>query len=120
LASGFGHLALHKSIALRTAWGIDKPVTGAAVAVLALDFLALQLATPRSIHDSEHITGVAPPSQAEKLAWPQGAETSNQENGTVADAVKTGQQLSVHLDGKNRLIGLLDLGNDGLASDISL
>jgi hypothetical protein len=57
---------------------------------------------------------------AEELAWPEGTEARDQEDGAVSDAVKTCQQLGVHLDGKNRLFGLLNLGNDGLASDISL
>src|SRR6266851_7237761 len=98
----------------------DKAVIGASVAVLALDFLALQPATPRGIHDSEQSAGVASPGQAEELARPQGAETGNQEDRAVTNDVKTSQQLSVHLDGKNRLVGLFDLGNDGLARDISL
>lgn len=101
-------------------WDRDKPVIGTPVAVLAFDFFALQPATPRGIHDSEDIAGVASPSQTEEFARPQGAETGNQKDGAVTDAVETGQQLGVHLDGKNRLVGFLDLGNDGLARDISL
>ena len=50
----------------------------------------------------------------------EGAETGIQEDRAVTDAAKTSQQLCIHLDGKNRLVGLFDLGNDGLASDISL
>src|SRR5271157_1220015 len=65
-----------------------KAVIGASVAVLALDFLALEPPTPRSIHDSEQSAGVASPSQAKELARPQGAETGNQEDGAVTNAVK--------------------------------
>src|SRR5690348_6294382 len=106
----------------RLAYGLgnrDKAVIGATIAVLALDFLALQPTTPRRVDDREYTAAVASPSQAEQLARPESAEARDQEDGAVPDAVKTCQQLGVHLDGKNRLIRLLNLGNDGLAGDIS-
>src|SRR5215469_13370720 len=98
----------------------DKAVIGATIAVLAFDFLALQPTTPRAIDDREYTAAVASPSQAEEFTRPEGTEARDQEDGAVAYPVKTSQQLSVHLDRKNRLVGLLDLGNDSLASDISL
>src|SRR5260370_36540012 len=55
----------------------DKAVIAASVAVFALDFLALQPATPRCVHDSEHIAVVASPSQAEELTRSESAETCN-------------------------------------------
>jgi len=101
-------------------WDRDKAVIGATIAVLALNFLALQPATPRGIDDREYTTAVASPSQAEEFTRSQGAEARDQEDGAVPDAVKTCQQLGVHVHRKNRLVGLFDLGNEGLASDVSL
>jgi len=65
----------------------DKAVIGATIAVLALDFLALQLATLRGIHDREHIAVVASPSEAEEFTRLEGAEARDQEGGAVPDAV---------------------------------
>jgi hypothetical protein len=65
--------------------------TWSLVTILAFDFLAQQPATPRGIHDREYIAGVASPSQAEKLARSQRAETRHQEDGAVTDVVKARQ-----------------------------
>ena len=81
----------------------DKTVIGAPIAVLALNFLAS--ATPRGIDDREYTAAVASPSQAEEFTRPEGAEARDQEDGAVPDAVKTRQQLGLHLNGKNRLFG---------------
>jgi len=114
-ASGFGHVARHKSIAFARLGDRDKAVIGASVAVLALEFSALQPSRARGIHDSEQIAGAATPSQAESSLDRKAQKQAIRKMARSRMPSRPASSLAYISTGRTGLVGLLDLGNDGLA-----